>query len=288
MFSPYLLFVVFLVTAYCRRFAVAISLVLLSSGCASIPTDYVVPDSGEVYALPRVLAQIEESRIIFIGEGHMSMSDHLLQLAVIQNLHERGKKVTVALEMFPASAQPVLDRWLQASPDDEELYAAYEALWHVPYEYYEPIFLYAGRMGIPLTGINADRGLIAGVARQGLGYTDRDFLKRIGFTDCSLHPEYAAFLAGSEEIEGHGENLQYLCDAQRLRDTVMAYHVAHAFESRGGTIVVLVGAAHAARIAVPRILEENFALKSTVLITGDFRGIRGVVVSPDIADFLWY
>lgn len=275
-------------TASCLRLPLGIFLSLAAAACASIPVEYVVPRSGEVYDLPRVLEEIGEDRIIFIGEGHTSRSDHLLQLAVIRNLHERGKKVAVALEMFPASAQPVLDRWLEMSPDDEELYRAYEALWHVPYEYYEPIFLYTGREGIPLIGVNADRGLIAGVARRGSGYANRDFLRSIGFVDCSLNPEYAAFLAGSDEIRGHGENLQDLCNAQRLRDTVMAYHIAGAFASRGGTIVVLVGAAHAARVAVPRILKENYALRSRVLIPGDFRGIGGGGRSSGIADFLWY
>ncbi|MGE5892630.1 MAG: ChaN family lipoprotein [bacterium] len=257
-------------------------------GCATLPSSYTRLDDQITLPLNGVLAVIEQERVIFVGEGHTSTSDHLFQMEVIKHLKGKGKNVAVALEMFPARMQQALDQWVDGSLDEDDFVDAYYSFWSVDYDSYGMIFNYARQEGIPLFGINADRNLIATVARRGLGGVDKEFLEKIRYTHCFEDPEYSAFLKGSEELRGHDSELPNLCSAQRLRDAIMAYDIARIFNARDGSVVVLLGAAHAAKVAVPRMLEKNFSIHSLVLLPGNFGGVTEKGPDSGIADYLWY
>src|SRR5262245_29394909 len=68
-----------------------------SSGASLKPSD-----------LPARLAAV---RILFVGEAHVSVESHAVELAVIRELARAGRRVSVGLEMYPAEAQLALNDW---------------------------------------------------------------------------------------------------------------------------------------------------------------------------------
>jgi len=257
--------------------------VLFSMGCASLPSHYVSLDHHTAESLDAVLKKIEKERAIFIGEIHGTTSIHLLQLEIIKYLHQRGRQVAVALEAFPSGKQFIFNRWIERTLDEHDFERIYKETWSVPYDYYREILMYAREENIPLIAINADNAMIGAVSKYGLHQISQDFLREVKFTDCSTDAQY-------KEIVGktyHAAEFPFLCDGQRLRDSVMAYHIANAMRGNNGTVVVLVGATHAMKIAVPRMLQSHDAVSSTVLMPESVTRIIRRPPDVDIADYIW-
>jgi uncharacterized iron-regulated protein len=256
--------------------------------CASHPEYYLSLRDSAPVNFHEILRRIENNRVIFVGEGHTSKRDHLLQFEVIKHLRKGGSEVAVAMEMFPHDEQNILNSWIEDSIPENVLVKVYERHWLIPYSHYSDIFDYAKETGIPLIGINADMAMIRTVARKGIQVIPSKLLEKLKFTPCSEDSEYEEWIGFSEKRIRHGEALPYFCNAQRLRDATMAYNIAKIIRSDRFTVIVLVGAVHAAKVAVPRMLNEHVAIDSTVLMPRSF----GYIIDrrPDIhvADFIWY
>lgn len=252
-------------------------------GCASLPTHYLSLDNDASANLDEVLKKIGNERLIFVGEVHGTASIHLLELKIIKYLHESGKQVIIALEAFPSHRQETLNQWIGGSLSEYDFERAYEKIWAVPYEYYQGILEYARDQSIPLVAINADNAMIEGVAKHGLHVVSQDFLREIKFTDCSTDAQY-------EEILGktyHAAEFPFLCNGQRLRDAIMAYNIAKAMRENIYTVVVLVGVAHALKVAVPRMLQNHADVGYTVLVPEAVKRIIRRPPDKNIADFTW-
>jgi uncharacterized iron-regulated protein len=256
------------------------------SGCAALPSRYVALFDRSAYEFGGLLSQIEDKPVIFVGEGHTNYEDHLVQLSVIRRLHEKGKAVTVAMEMFPTGSQQALNDWTRGRMPFEQFLFAYEKNWTVPFDYYEDIFFYARDNGIPLVGINTERAFIGEVARRGLQAASGETLEAIRYTTCAEDPLYERTLS-LYEME-HVSGLPYLCEAQRLRDSIMAYLIAKLAERHGGPVVVLLGAAHAGRQAVPSMLERHGQKDYVILMPASFGHLLGREVDIEVADYIWY
>ena len=152
------------------------------TGCASLPTNYVELDDQTPLSLDAVLGKIAEKQVIFIGEIHGTSSIHLLQSEVIKHIKQSGKEVVVALEAFPFTRQEILNKWIGGSLNKYDFQQAYEAIWSIPFHYYERIFDYAREQHIPLLAINAEDTMIRDVSRKGLQVVPEDFLRKIRYT----------------------------------------------------------------------------------------------------------
>ncbi len=272
-----------------KLFVSMVSFILfLFTGCATLPDHYVSLHDRGVLTFGEILSTIGKDRVIFIGEGHESMEDHLLQLEIIKYLHGRGENVAIALEMFPAEMQPVLNKWIMGSISDYEFEEAYKRAWNVPYRYYAKIFEYARQARLPLVGINVNRTQIDDVAKHGIDTLPGDFRKTVRVTSCAASPEYERMIRLFEPRIAHVAGLPFLCDAQLLRDTVMAYNIAGIIERGRFTVVALVGSAHALRMAVPRILTQYYDVSSQIFMSGAFTELLYPEPDAGIADYIWY
>ena len=265
-----------------KRRIIAATLLCIA-GCASLPTHYISLDQQKSADLEAVLKEIENDKVIFIGEIHGTPSIHLLQLEIIKYLHKRGKQVAVALEAFPESKQEIFNRWIGGKLDEYTFERIYKETWAIPYEYYKEILEYAREEHIPLVAINADNALIGAVSKYGLREISQEFLHEIKFTACATDAQYKEII----DRTYHASQFPFLCDGQRLRDAVMAFNIAHAVRGNNITIVVLLGATHAMKIAVPRMLQRHSAASSTVLMPGTGRRMIGRTPDKLIADYIW-
>lgn len=274
-------------TVPCRKALLAAA--LLFCGCATLPSRYeaLSPGLRAETSLAGVLAGVENADVVFVGESHESRRDHLVQLEVIKHLNEKGIKTVLALEMFPSGTQLYLNEFTKGGISWQEFRRLYDNSWHVPYSYYADIFRYAKRNGIPLVGVNTEDALIRDVAENGTGVLSKETLDRVGFRDCASAPGYEKILDFAGLSGEHGKALTHLCDAQRFRDYAMAYYI-HCLAGRGGTVVALIGAAHASGVAVPGMLrEQGYTGKIRILLPENIRGLLGEIDSST-ADYIWY
>jgi aminopeptidase N len=264
-------------------------ILLLMWGCATLPEQYRSVETGRPLKFDEIMSRIEDDRVVFVGESHESGRAHLVQLEIIRHLHERGKKVAVALEMFPAGMQGVLDRWNEGFIGENEFEAAYAGAWNEPYSYYKDIFRYTRKEKIPLVGINGETRQIVDVGVMGPEAISEQTLKELAYSPCAEEPEYRR-LIGLFLKHGapHAAGLPFFCDAQRFRDTVMAYHIAGALKGDVDVVVVLAGSAHALKAAVPGILRRFTGVPGSVIMSAAFGAIVGSLPDRETADYLWY
>jgi uncharacterized iron-regulated protein len=270
------------ISAYVINFLITIILLGIS-GCASLPERYVALEDHTFLSLNEVLEQIENDRVIFVGEIHDAARDHLVQFEVIKHLHGNGKKVAIAFELFPSSKQDYLDSWIEGDLSGYDFQKKYYSLW----DYYSKILKYSREEHIPVIGINAEKALIANVSKKGPKVLSENSRKKFRYIACSEDDDYAMQLRFGREMDSHTSSLPFLCDGQRLRDAIMAYNIASFLKENGFTMVVLTGVAHASKVAVPRMLQEHIDVSYKVLIPDSVKVI--IKREPDIsvADYKW-
>lgn len=277
-----------------RVFSLYILVLLMLAGCAGLPADYRTISDGKSVplSLEEILRRVENERVIFIGEGHTRAEDHLVQIEVIKHLHEKNKNPVVALEMFTRDHEPYLAQWVEGTLTEKEFKDIYYGFWNVPYKHYKKIFAYTRQKEIPMTGINARDALIKEIARGGPSAIPAETLRKLKFTDCTLHPDYKKTLGLDGNKIKHEEKLPYLCEAQRLRDTIMAYSLMEIIDKNESPVIVLLGAAHASKIAVPKIFSDlqspGEKQRFVVLMPAIFKSFAGRELETDLADYIWF
>ncbi len=270
-----------------KRLLLFVFLLFISS-CAVLPKHYVRLDSGADISFEEVLRQIENERIIFVGEIHDDGGSHRVQSEVIRHLHENGKDVVIAIEVIPESNQGMLDRWVEGNVSGYDFARFFYSTVRVPYRYYKDIFEYAREKKITVVGIDSDRKFISDVSKKGFNIAPDDFLEKIKFSDCSGDREYARLLGFSLVKQYHESGLPFLCDGQRMRDAVMAFNIAGILKKGNPSVVVLTGIAHAMKFAVPSQIKKHVTVSHKILVPDSVRLIIDKRPGLDVADYVWY
>jgi uncharacterized iron-regulated protein len=249
---------------------VFLAISLLLSSCATLPSSYLSLRDNTTLEMDHVIGRIEGKQALFVGEGHMNPADHLVQLEVIRRLHESGKKVAVAMEMFTEKKIHLLNKWRKGGLSEAEFKTEYYKEWSVPFDYYEGIFRYVRDNHIPLFGINADKSFINQIAKYGTGSIENDLRQKLKLTACAEEPQYEKAMKRYEGLTktSHTAELPFFCDAQR--------------------VMVLIGSAHASKIALPAMLLNHINIGYAVLMPRSFRTLTGGEIDAEMADYIWY
>jgi uncharacterized iron-regulated protein len=126
--------------------------------------------TGDLLTPPQLAERLDDVRLLFVGESHTDMEFHRVQLRVIRELHRRGRTVLVGLEMYPASGQERLDRWVRDDGLSEEGFlegSHWYRSWGYNWGYYRDIFLFARRNAVRMVGVNVPRDVVQNVRRNG-------------------------------------------------------------------------------------------------------------------------
>ena len=209
----------------------------------------------------QIIAELEQSRVVYIGEQHTDYSSHLLQLQVIQALdkqHKKNKKnkknpgLIIGMEMFPRSSQQALDAYCSGAITEERDFlkaSDYFKVWGFDYRLYRDIINYARGHHIPLVGLNLDKTIVSSVFRN--GSTDelsREQLDRVAAERDLALPGYRERLQSIHAIHNsspHGSNFAGFLQAQSMWDETMAESIVQALTANPGKqMVVLAGIGH--------------------------------------------
>lgn len=119
----------------------------------------------------KVIIKLAKAQVVYVGESHTSLSDHLLQLRIIEALHKMNPKLAIGMEMFPTSSQPALDKYtLNGEDGDERIFlkeSDYYNVWRFDYRLFQDILRFARNNHLPVVGLNLDRRIVSEVFRSG-------------------------------------------------------------------------------------------------------------------------
>ncbi len=233
--------------------------------------------------------RLRQSRVVLVGELHTNADHHQAQLTVIRQLHEAGAAVGIGLEMFRNDSQADLDRWVRGELSIEEFEKIYYDNWNYDWSLYRPIFEYARQEKIPLIGLNVPREITRQVARQGFQSLSPEQKEKLSNITCRVDKEYMDYIRRSFGAHAHGNlNFVYFCEAQLVWDNIMAVSaLAYLNSNPKSVMVLLAGAAHTRKQAVPAQIRKRAEIPYTVIlpeVPGDID--RETIDSAD-ADYLF-
>ena len=258
-----------------------------------------------------VINGLIDQNIIYLGETHDSSADHQIQLEILQELHKRRPKVSIALEQFQRPYQRVLDDYQQGKLTAAQLIinSEYETRWGFPWSLYEPLLQFAKTNNLPLIALNTPTEVTRKVGRQGLEsltFADRRFIPALSTIQVGpesyrdrlqkiyteMHPAKSSIPNGTNPSKN--QRFTRFFEAQVLWDETMADRIAQAVQQNPDRlIVVLVGQGHlfyhdGIPNRVTRRLKNKLIKQTTILLNPDPSGpaLEPTTKQP-IGDILW-
>lgn len=132
-------------------------------------TGWFDPDAGVAVDSSALIGALAQRSVVLLGESHPSVEDHRWQLHTVAALFGRNPSMVIGFEMFPRSAQPVLDRWINGELEERAFLEEvnWDEVWGYDAKLYLPIFHFARQNRIPMLAINVNRALVARVGDEG-------------------------------------------------------------------------------------------------------------------------
>jgi uncharacterized iron-regulated protein len=247
-----------------------------------------VIDLSSLIGMDRLLEQVADRQVVFVGETHDRYEHHLNQLAVIESQHARHPMLAIGLEFFQQPFQPVLDDYVEGRIDEAEFIrrSEYFERWSYDYRLYRPIFRYAREQGIPMLALNLEREITDQVKEGGLEGLSQEQKARIPQQIDRDDKAYRQRLKKIYDMHPKGEDSDFerFLDVQLLWDEGMAERAADWFRQHpDGHMVVLAGVGHLLYgSGIPKRLQRRVPVTTAIVINAS----GGTNVDPTMGDFL--
>lgn len=232
--------------------------------------------TSSISSFENTVIELEKNRVIYLGETHDSMADHLLQMRIIQSLQARGVDLVIAMEMFPKSSQQALDDYIL---DDTKMVETdflrashWFDVWRYDWRLFRPIFNLCRQKKIPVYGINVDREIVSSVFSS--GNTDSLSTEQLQTVaqerDLSLNG-YVERLHNIHKFHAkspHGKGIAGFIQSQAIWDESMAENIANIVQKNPHkTVIVIAGAQHTRKDSgiPPRLLRRMNIQQASVL-----------------------
>ncbi len=285
--------------AWIRKFAALIGGLILA-GCTMKPAmltieglekplapgEIINTDSGKSISFDQLIDEIDKVRVIYVGERHTSMEHHRKQLDVIKALVEKGKQVSVGMEMFDHTYQRRLDRWSAGEFEWKEFLRQvhWYANWKFDDTLYKDILTYIKSRNLPLIGLNIPFHLPAKIAVGGLeslSRSERELLPvRIDLSNAE-HRGYVEMIYNMHRIRGR-DDFDNFYAAQCAWEDGMAQAIADNLKK--SIMVVIAGNGHIVRkFGIPN---RAYSRTNTPFRTIYLATLHSSVTLAD-ADFIW-
>lgn len=267
--------------------ALWVPLALAAPGRAEDPAVYDVR-AGRPIGLAEMAGRLRETPFVLVGELHAQPHIQRGQLRVLEALRAAGARPAVGLEMFRRDGREALERWVAGDLSEHALRAVFADHWGEGWDAYRPIFLWAREHRVPLVGLNVPREITRKVARSGFASLSEEERGLLAGITCDLDPEYLDYVRRAHGAHGHGgSDFLFFCEAQMVWDAAMAVHALDFLAANPGrTMVILTGAAHARKGAVPRQIARRSPLSAAVILPEIPGNLDPATVRVEDADYL--
>jgi uncharacterized iron-regulated protein len=257
-------------------------------GCAQTEFSFWDVAAQRASTVQQILPDIGDVEMVLVGEQHDHAGHHAVQLKIIQALHQSGKPVAVALEMFEHRSQAILDRWVSGRMDEDAFVTHFRENWGDNWRLYREIFRYCRDRKIPMLGVNVPRAVTSQVARSGFESLTPEQTGLLPMVACRVDPQYMKLM---RESHGHGlgdEAFRRFCEAQLVWDTAMAtYSLDYLKRNPRHTVILLAGSVHAWKKGIPaRVREQDAAIRTRVILPESEGRFRKTTVTTEDADYL--
>jgi uncharacterized iron-regulated protein len=277
-------------------------LISLVWGCTVAPKKHAVKDlsqsfeadtiisaqTGKPISFEELIAELTESRVIYVGEKHTDQAHHDVQLKIIKEIFEKTSNLTVGMEMFDHSYQSVLDQWSNGELDEQTFLrkSHWYANWRFDFSLYRDILNFIQDHRIRLVALNIPNYIPPRIREGGienLRAEEKKHLPQHIDTSYTAHREYLhkTFESHQDHFKGNVE-FEDFYTAQCVWEDAMAEAVT---QNLGADVmVVLAGNGHIQyKYGIPdRAFRRNQVDFRTVYLVG-----VGDKVNMDIADFIW-
>ncbi len=222
----------------------------------------------------RIIDDLADSRVVYVGETHTDYGSHLLQLQIIQALYGRDPDLAIGLEMFPRSSQQALDDYIEGRISTEREFikaSRYYSVWGYDYRMYRDIIAYARKHRIPLVALNLDKQIVSQVFRSGCtdGLDESQLAQVAAERDLDL-PGYRKRLReihARHQRSPHGSDFKGFFQAQSMWDETMAESIVNYLRRYPDRrMVVLAGTGHVYRdSAIPPRVARRLPVSQRVV-----------------------
>ena len=248
--------------------------------------------TGSLITMDELLDKLSRVSVIYVGETHTSTEDHKIQLELLRKLSRGGRCVELAMEMFPATAQPIIDRYISGGMSEEDFLkeVKWEEIWGFPYSLYRGLIDWQKENHMPVIGLNAPNQIVQKVARNGLDSLspdERSLLAREFHLDDPTNRERVR-KGYSEHEKGRIKDFESFFEAQLAWEETMAQTLAQRLKQTDPSckIMVAVGKGHINdRLGVPYLtrlrIPYEYATVAPVPIDYPF-----CTIDPNLADYV--
>ena len=232
-----------------------------------------ISQHGEI-SFPQLLTALTPAKTIFVGEIHDRYDHHLVQLKLLQSLHQINPNIAIGLEWFQQPYQWVLNRYLNGTLNEAQLLekSEYKQRWQYNYALLRPILQYAKRYKIPIIALNAPTELTRQIAKKGL---DSLTVEQRAQLPPVIHPASKAYHKKlSKVFLQHSQDkklLENFMMVQRVWDETMALNIAKFSKKHPNhKLLVFAGRGHMSEAAgIPADLARSSTEKTMILLIGE-------------------
>jgi uncharacterized iron-regulated protein len=234
--------------------------VILGWGCATAPKTLWMKDmkrsfsageivsgrAGQAVSLDEMMADLETVQVVYVGERHTDPLHHRIQLEILRRLARVHPGLSVGMEMFDHTYQPVLDRWSRGELDWQKFLE--QTHWYANWRYraslYEGILKFVKQQHLPLIGLNIPFSIPPKISIGGIdslnAYEKKQLPASIDLTN-SAHRKYVKKVFEGHHIPGRN-SFENFYEAQCAWEDGMADAIAKHLGTR--PMVVLLGDGH--------------------------------------------
>ena len=205
--------------------------------------------TGATISRSQLIEALDAVQVVYVGERHTNPAHHAIQLAVIQGLANKASELSIGMEMFDYTYQPVLDRWTAGELDEATFLQQthWYANWRFDFGLYRDILEYAKENKIRVVALNVPFHIPAKIRVGGiasLSAEDAGHLPAEIDTSNSDHRSYLEEIYAMHAFNNRG-NFDFFYEAQCTWEDAMAAKVAESLGS--GKMIVLAGNGHIVR-----------------------------------------
>ncbi len=201
---------------------------------AQVLTHQVFDGEGNVVDLDQVLKASSAAELIFFGELHNNSIAHWIQLQLLKSLHQDDSNLVLSGEFFERDDQLNIDEWFAGKITDKN-FEAEAKLWNNYSTDYKPLMIFAKQSKIPFIASNIPRKYASLVSREGLSALEQlsnEAKTYIAPLPIVVDKELPGYVGMKNMMHGSSMNLDYMVEAQAIKDATMAYSLFEAIEKK--------------------------------------------------------
>ncbi|QSR84066.1 ChaN family lipoprotein [Methylacidimicrobium sp. B4] len=256
-----------------RETLAALTLLLLCYAGKASGQGWIDLLAGEPVSDADLLSDLQNARIIYLGEMHTAPSHHRIEERLLRSLAAGNAPLSLFLEALDAKDSPVLSRFLAGALSFEEF--AQEIDWPrrwSNYQDYRGLCLGAREKRVRVLGLDGPPLLFHRIARQGWRSVPPAERERLGLNQVRFDPLYQRLLQLFLPIHrGMGRSWQVrAAEAQEVRDDWMAERIVEALRTTHGRkerALVVCGAGHLRfGLGLPEHVARRLSLPQRILL----------------------